>query len=148
MTLFDIIKPDEYPLMVTVGSCVVLLLIMIAISYRRVIPTVSAVFLIGSFIFMHLDLVSYTISYHFMNRFLSIFNFEQMMPSTEWMIRLTGYLILTVVPFFIWLIPMVMLDEHLTEELCESDRTKFLKTTVLAVVGIFVNLFFVRAILQ
>ncbi|MDO4711768.1 MAG: hypothetical protein Q4A75_07290, partial [Peptostreptococcaceae bacterium] len=142
MTLFDILKPEDYPLYITLPACIVLLLLVIRINYRRNAPQIAALFFIGSFIFMHLDLATYNMSYPFMMKMLAIFNLENMPHFAALLIKIAGYLILTVLPFFVWLIPMVMLDEQLCENIKESDDQKFYKTLSIAAVGIVVNLFF------
>lgn len=148
MTLFDILKPEDYPLYITLPACIVLLLLVIRINYRRNAPQIAALFFIGSFIFMHLDLATYNMSYPFMMKMLAIFNLENMPHFAALLIKIAGYLILTVLPFFVWLIPMVMLDEQLCENIKESDDQKFYKTLSIAAVGIVVNLFFAVAVLK
>lgn len=148
MTLFDILKPEDYPLYITLPACIVLLLLVIRINYRRNAPQIAALFFIGSFIFMHLDLATYNMSYPFMMKMLAIFNLENMPHFAALLIKIAGYLILTVLPFFVWLIPMVMLDEQLCENIKESDDQKFYKTLSIAAVGIVVNLFFAIAVLK
>lgn len=148
MPLFNILKPEDYPIYITLPACIILLLLMIKISYHRSAPPIVAIFFIGSFIFMHLDLATYNLSYPIMMKFLGFFNFDKMPFIAVSLIKFTGYLILTVLPFFVWLIPLVMLDEQLFENTKETDDQKFYKTLSIAAIGIVINLFFTLAILK
>ena len=108
----------------------------------------SALFFIGSFVFMHLNLATYRLTYPWATKFWSLFNRNGMSPILLALVDIAGYIILTFLPFLVWFIPLVMLDEQLCENIRETDRDKFKKSVAICIVGMIVNLFFVLSIFQ
>ncbi len=148
MTLFDVLEVQNYPLYITVSACVVLLMVMIVLSYRRTSPIIAAIFFVGSFVFLHLDLASYNISYPLMNKFLGIFRASELPIIIYYTVKIIGYGILILIPLSIWYVPLVMLDEQLCDHIKESDDIKIKKDIAIALVGVIVNVFFIIGIFK
>lgn len=146
MNIFDLFAPNNYPIYITLPACILLLIAMIVISYRRLSPIISALFFVASFVFMHLNLATYSLTYSLMNQFLGWFRLENLPAILGAMIRIGGWLVLCIPPLLVWLAPLVMLDEQFVEPLNESDRKKFGKTLIIFCIGLIVNFFFVLAI--
>lgn len=148
MTLFDILEVQNYPLYITISACVVLLMVMIVLSYRKTSPVIAAIFFVGSFVFLHLDLASYNISYHLMNKFFVVFNMIELPPMIYYTVKAIGFGILILIPLSIWFVPLVMLDEQLCEHIKESDSVKMKKNIMIALIGVIVNLSFIIGIFK
>lgn len=148
MTLFDVLEVQNYPLYITVSACVVLLMAMVILSYRKTSPIIAAIFFVGSFVFLHLDLASYNISYHLMNKFFSIFKMSKLPIVLYYVVKMTGYGILILIPLSIWFVPLVMLDEQLCEYIKENDDVKIKKNIIIALIGVIVNIFFIMGIFK
>lgn len=146
MTIFNLIKPEDYPLYITLPSCALLLLYMFFTSYKKESPYVSAIFFLGSIVFVHLDLATYYVSSKWTNAFISFWNLEHLPTIIAFFVKISSFIILVLVPFLVWSIPMVLLDENLSETIKESDKDKFKKTFAILVVGFIVNVTFASII--
>ncbi len=148
MAIFNILEPNDYPIYITLGACIVLVIAMVLINYRRINPVHAALFFIGSFVFMHLNLATYRLTLPLATKFWALFNQEAMHPILSAIVDISGYIILTFLPFLVWFIPLVMLDEQLCDIIQETEQEKFKKSAAICIVGMVVNLFFVLSIFQ
>ena len=64
------------------------------------------------------------------------------------LIQIIGLAILSLLPFLIWFIPMVMMDEKLTGDICTKNNLIRLKSGIILCFGLIMNIFFVMAVFR
>lgn len=135
--------PDLYPYVPIVVGLVSVILILYFICYRY--TNTANIFMITftAMIFLHLDLLSFDMTYPYYMKFLDFFALENLNANIALLIRAIGIIILTLPPLLVWFIPMVMMDEKLTGTVCDNELLVKVKSGLFLCFGIIINAIFV-----
>lgn len=145
--MIDLLDPLQYPLYITLSACIVLMVLLFIVSYKKIPLVVGVIFFIGSLIFIHLDLATYKLTYPIMAKLLSLFQLSNIPKIGQIVLGLAGLILLSLLPLLVFIIPLIMLDENLTKDIEDSDQIKLHKSIAIVIVGLVVNLIFTIQIL-
>ena len=146
--MLNTIKPEFYPYLPIIMGLILIVAILYYVCYRHTDVTNILLVAFAAMIFLHLDLLAYDMTYSWFLSFMNFFALDKINGPILILIDLAGLFILALTPFLIWFIPMVMMDEKLTGDICSQVRLIRIKSGLILVFGIIMNVFFVLALLK
>lgn len=146
--MLNSILPEFYPYTAIVVGLLVILLILYWICYRYLDATNMLMIAFTAMVFVHLDLASYDWTYPLFQRFLDFFALNNINFTASVVIEIFALAILILPPILIWFIPMVMMDEKLTGHLCSKNAQIRIKSGIIMVFGIIINIIFMMAVFK
>ena len=142
------VSPEFYPLIPIVAGLLTILPILFLVCYRYTDITNTLLISFAAMIFIHLDLTSYDMTYPLFLKYMDFFVLKEMPLVIAILIQIIGLAILSLLPFLIWFIPMVMMDEKLTGDICTKNNLISLKSGIILCFGLIMNIFFVMAVFR
>ena len=142
----NIILTEYYPYMPIIVGLAAFILILYFVCYRYTNPTNILMISFSAMVFLHLDLLSYNMTYPIYQRVLDFFVMQNLNTNVSLAIRIMGFVILTLPPFLVWFIPLVMMDEKLTGGICNRESVTRLKSILIFCFGLIMKGIFVLAI--
>ena len=142
------VSPEFYPLIPIVAGLLIILPILFLVCYRYTDITNTLLISFAAMIFIHLDLTSYDMTYPLFLKYMDFFVLKEMPLVIAILIQIIGLAILALLPFLIWFIPMVMMDEKLTGDICTKNTLISLKSGIILCFGLIMNIFFVMAVFR
>lgn len=139
----NIILPEFYPYMPIIVGLFSIILFLYLLCYRHSNPSNVLMIAFSAMVFLHLDLLAYNMTYPLYQRILDFFVFQNIETNLSWVIRIIALIVLSLPPFLVWLIPMIMMDEKLIGDTCCNERITQLKSAVFFLFGLAMNAIFV-----
>lgn len=144
----NLIQPEIYPILPIAGGLLLVIATLYIVCYRYINPTNIFLIAFTGMIFLHLDLLFYEATYPLYTRVIDFFVMDHIRSDFALLIRLTALVILILPPLLTWFIPMVMMDEKLTGNLCESELVTRTKSALILGFGIAINTVFAITVLK
>ncbi len=146
--MISTLSPELYPYKTIIIGLIVILTILYYVCYRYTDVTNILMIAFTAMIFLHLDLLTYDMTFSWFEGYMDFFVLEKISPAILILVEATGLMVLSLVPFLVWFIPMVMMDEKLTGYMCSKASLIRLKSGILLVFGLVMNAIFVFEILK